>query len=237
MCVSFLYHTRLRGQITVLILTFFSYASLHVTRKSFSFAKVNLAYPSCHGRGVRDHCQQYKETSLGLQIVGLLHSRIGLSLLHRLGSSHVFDWDGNQDIDFLPDDNNDHFDSLRDHSNLFVYLLVGRIDSIQHTYVVCPRLPSYVRYRWTDWIALRLQLQRYSSSRHLLRHWSLPLCGGSRDNIRLDSRNLFLVSEDDRKVHERILGESAFLGFLYFHEPHLPTDVCSRYGWYAASNG
>ncbi len=53
MCVSFLYHTRLRGQITVLILTFFSYASLHVTRKSFSFAKVNLAYPSCHGGNVK----------------------------------------------------------------------------------------------------------------------------------------------------------------------------------------
>jgi OPA family glycerol-3-phosphate transporter-like MFS transporter 3 len=49
MCVSHLYRTRLRGQITVLLITFFSYAALHVTRKSFSFAKVNLAYPHCPG--------------------------------------------------------------------------------------------------------------------------------------------------------------------------------------------
>ena len=49
MCTGQLYRTRLRGQITVLVLTFFSYASFHVTRKSFSFAKVNLAYPTCDG--------------------------------------------------------------------------------------------------------------------------------------------------------------------------------------------
>ena len=38
----------MRGQLIVLILTFFSYASFHITRKSFSFAKVNMAYPRCH---------------------------------------------------------------------------------------------------------------------------------------------------------------------------------------------
>ena len=42
-----MYRTRLRGQLLVLCLTFFSYASFHITRKSFSFAKVNIAYPRC----------------------------------------------------------------------------------------------------------------------------------------------------------------------------------------------
>ena len=42
--------TRLRGQILILVLTFFSYASFHITRKSFSFAKVNIAYPHCSSK-------------------------------------------------------------------------------------------------------------------------------------------------------------------------------------------
>ena len=43
-----LYRTRWRGQCVVLVLTFLSYAAYHVTRKSFSYAKVNLSYPSCN---------------------------------------------------------------------------------------------------------------------------------------------------------------------------------------------
>jgi MFS transporter, OPA family, solute carrier family 37 (glycerol-3-phosphate transporter), member 3 len=50
----FCYKTRGAGQATVLLLTFFSYAAFHVTRKSFSYAKVNLAYPRCNGTVAAD---------------------------------------------------------------------------------------------------------------------------------------------------------------------------------------
>lgn len=43
-----LYRSRASGQLTIVLVTFMSYASFHVTRKSFSFAKVNMAYPLCN---------------------------------------------------------------------------------------------------------------------------------------------------------------------------------------------
>ena len=41
------YKTRRNGQLTALFLTYIAYMGLHVTRKSFSNIKTNLAYPIC----------------------------------------------------------------------------------------------------------------------------------------------------------------------------------------------
>ena len=41
------YKSRRNGQITALLLTYLAYMGLHVTRKSFSNIKTNLAYPVC----------------------------------------------------------------------------------------------------------------------------------------------------------------------------------------------
>ena len=47
MALGCLYRSKGSAQVTVATLTFLSYAAFHVTRKSFSYAKVNLAYPRC----------------------------------------------------------------------------------------------------------------------------------------------------------------------------------------------
>ena len=57
------YRTRRAGQFTVLILTFFAYAGLHVTRKAFSNIKTNLAYPVCDSGNVFGAGDRYCCTS------------------------------------------------------------------------------------------------------------------------------------------------------------------------------
>ncbi len=46
----------------------------------------------------------------------------------------------------------------------------------------------------------------------------------------LFARHLLLVSENDRAVHERILGQGPFRAFLHFHEPGFHADVHPGHG-------
>ena len=101
---------------------------------------------------------------------------------------------GTQDRDVLPDHDDDHFDSVGDHSDVFLHLAVGRIDSIQYADAVRAGVPADVRHRRFDRFAAGLQLQRSASARHLLRDRALPLHRRAGNDLRAVRRDLLLVS-------------------------------------------
>ena len=80
----------------------------------------------------------------------------------------------------------------------------------------------------SDRVAAGFQRQRHSSARHLLRHRPFPLHRRAGDDFRAVCRNLLLVSEGDRAVHERVLGQGAFCPLLHVHEPAFSCRCSSR---------
>jgi cytochrome c oxidase subunit I len=91
---------------------------------------------------------------LGLQVAGVLGAGHRVHLVHRLGASHVSDRHGHEDFRVLPDDHDDHLDSVRDHFDLPVHFAVGRVDPVQHADAVCIGISADVRHRGIDGLPL-----------------------------------------------------------------------------------
>ena len=80
----------------------------------------------------------------------------------------------------LPDDDDDHLDSIGRDPVGVVHFTVWGLDPVYYADAVRARVSTDVRYRWLDRPAARPLHTGHSPARHVLRHRPLPLRGGAR---------------------------------------------------------
>ena len=110
-----------------------------------------------HGHRLRSDRQQHPAATLGLPGAGGLGAVPGLHVLHRLGTPHVSDGNGDHDLDLLPDHHHDHLRSVGGDPDGADPDAPRRLDPLQHPHALRPGLRADVRHRRAHGAATRPQ--------------------------------------------------------------------------------